>query len=462
MAWVQAFIRAGRLRVTVATPSTTSHRTGDGGGSAGGVIHRECQSVQPQRPAAAVQPQCPGRRGASGARAHLHSRRCTSRVSDDQQFFQETTRKFLEQETPLTTVRALADDPAGFDRAWWVRGAELGWTSLLVPEADGGGSLSGEGLLDLVIVAEEMGRLVAPGPLGPTNIVAAAVAAGGSSELRASVLPGIVAGEVIGAWCVAGPGGAWDGAGVAVTAARDGDDFVLDGVATPVEAGGQADELLVTADRRTAHGRAHAAAGPGGHVRHHRSSRSGRSISCGASRPCGSTAFGYLQHGSSATSMPPRARWNVSCNSPSCWSARRPSARSIACFEFTLEYLADRTSFGRPLASYQAIKHRFADMKMWLEAAHGATELAARSVHDDTADASEVVSATASYIGDHATEIVQECTQLHGGIGVTWEHDLHLYLRRVTLDRNLHGTPAEHRERLAAIILTDEQERADD
>ena len=82
-------------------------------------------------------------------------------------------------------------------------------------------------------------------------------------------------------------------------------------------------------------------------------------------------------------------------------------------------------------------------------------------MHDDTADAAEVVSAAASYIGDHATEIVQECMQLHGGIGVTWEHDLHLYLRRVTLDRNLTARPREHRERLAAMILTDEQERAD-
>ena len=168
-------------------------------------------------------------------------------LGDDQQFFQETTRKFLEQEMPLTAVRALADDPAGFDRAWWARGCELGWTSLLVDEADGGGSLGGEGVLDLVIVAEEMGRLVSPGPLAPTNVVAAAVSRGGTPELRSEVLPGIIAGEVVGAWCSAGPGGGWDGTGVAVTASRDGAEFVLDGVSTPVEAAVQADELLVTA-----------------------------------------------------------------------------------------------------------------------------------------------------------------------------------------------------------------------
>jgi alkylation response protein AidB-like acyl-CoA dehydrogenase len=128
--------------------------------------------------------------------------------------------------------------------------------------------------------------------------------------------------------------------------------------------------------------------------------------------------------------------------------------------DVTLEYLADRSSFGRPLASYQAIKHRFADMKMWLEAAHGVTELAARAVQDDDPDADEIVSSAASYLGDHATELVQECTQLHGGIGVTWEHDLHLYLRRITLHRNLFGTPAQHRERIAARLLDDDQEAA--
>jgi len=122
--------------------------------------------------------------------------------------------------------------------------------------------------------------------------------------------------------------------------------------------------------------------------------------------------------------------------------------------EFTLEYLGDRGSFGRPLASYQAIKHRIADMKMWIEGSHGVTELAVQAVQDDDPDAAEIVSAAASYLGDHAGEILQECTQLHGGIGVTWEHDLHLYLRRVTLDRNLFGTPAQHRERIADRIIT--------
>jgi alkylation response protein AidB-like acyl-CoA dehydrogenase len=119
-------------------------------------------------------------------------------------------------------------------------------------------------------------------------------------------------------------------------------------------------------------------------------------------------------------------------------------------FAFTLEYVADRYSFGRPLASYQALKHRFAQMKMWLEASHAIAGAAARGVQQDQADAAEVTSAAKAYIGARATDLVQECIQMHGGIGVTWEHDLHLFLRRATFNRAMYGTPADHRQRVYA------------
>jgi alkylation response protein AidB-like acyl-CoA dehydrogenase len=92
-------------------------------------------------------------------------------------------------------------------------------------------------------------------------------------------------------------------------------------------------------------------------------------------------------------------------------------------------------------------------MRLWLEAAQGVTALAGQAVHDQAPDAEELVRAAAAYVGEHGTELVQRAVQLHGGIGITWEHDLHLYLRRVTLNRNLLGTPPEHLERLAALSL---------
>jgi alkylation response protein AidB-like acyl-CoA dehydrogenase len=119
-------------------------------------------------------------------------------------------------------------------------------------------------------------------------------------------------------------------------------------------------------------------------------------------------------------------------------------------FDFTVGWALDRHTFGRPLASYQALKHRFADMKMWLEACRATTAAAIAAIAARSPDAGLSASIAKSYVGETATEIVQGCVQMHGGIGVTWEHDLHLYLRRVTLYRSMFGTPEEHNLRVYA------------
>jgi alkylation response protein AidB-like acyl-CoA dehydrogenase len=118
-------------------------------------------------------------------------------------------------------------------------------------------------------------------------------------------------------------------------------------------------------------------------------------------------------------------------------------------FEFTVEYAFDRHSFGRPLASYQALKHRFADMKMWIESAQAITSEATSSVGAELKDAGETVRIAKAYVGDRCPELIQDCIQLHGGIGVTWDHDLHLYLRRVVLHRQTYGDPASQRDNIA-------------
>jgi alkylation response protein AidB-like acyl-CoA dehydrogenase len=117
-------------------------------------------------------------------------------------------------------------------------------------------------------------------------------------------------------------------------------------------------------------------------------------------------------------------------------------------FDFTTAWALDRHSFGRPLASYQALKHRFADMKMWLEACRATTSAAVAAVSSRSADAALSASIAKSYVGEMATEIIQGCVQMHGGIGVTWEHDLHVYLRRAALYRSMFGTPEEHNLRV--------------
>ena len=119
----------------------------------------------------------------------------------------------------------------------------------------------------------------------------------------------------------------------------------------------------------------------------------------------------------------------------------------------TVEWAFDRYTFGRPLASYQELKHRFADMKSWLEGSPRHQRRGGRPPYRTRSpDAGELVSVAKAFIGHYGAELVQDCVQLHGGIGVTFEHDLHLFLRRVTVDSALLGTPAEHRQRIATIV----------
>ncbi len=366
-------------------------------------------------------------------------------LTEDQQLFQETTRKFLEDTCPLDVVRQIAEEqPDGFDRAWWRRGAELGWVSMLVAEEHGGGSVSGGGLADLGLVAEEFGQLVSPGPLVPTNVVAAALSRAGEPN-HSKHLAGLVGGETVAAWSApdfsAGVGEPSGG----VRARKQGDSFVLDGTTAPVEAGGQADLLLVTA--RLGDGLAQfllASGTPGLTVR--------PAESIDLVRRFATLRFDGVEVPAEAAVGPPgRCEGDVDRQ---LWDAVVLQCFEMAgavdrVFAFTVEYAEDRYSFGRPLVSYQALKHRFADMKMWLEASHATAAGAARAVDSGSPLASELVSVAKSYIGDHGPFIIQECVQLHGGIGVTWDHDLHLYLRRVVQDRAQFGTPRDHRERVA-------------
>ena len=117
--------------------------------------------------------------------------------TDDQEFFRQTTDRFLTEHVPRFVVRGLRDDPAGFERTYWRRGAELGWTSLLVDEEHGGGTISGSGLVDLSLVAYEFGHHAAPGPLAATNVVAFALSEHGAPGAQGEVLAGLLSGETI-------------------------------------------------------------------------------------------------------------------------------------------------------------------------------------------------------------------------------------------------------------------------
>jgi alkylation response protein AidB-like acyl-CoA dehydrogenase len=379
-------------------------------------------------------------------------------LTDDQQLFRETTRRFLESSVPLPIVRELGRDaPDGFERAWWRHGAELGWTSMLVPEAAGGGSVSGQGVLDLTLIAEEMGRLVSPGPLVACNVVAAALGAQDAGD-HGDTLSGLLSGDVIATWAMAEPAGRWSADDIALTATRLPGGFELTGVKSAVEAAGAASHFLVSARSGRSDGADGADGGgltqflvpadaPGLTVRPLQSLdlvRRFGEVGFDDVRVTAAAAVGEI--GTAAMAIERQLQYALVMQCAEMVGA------IDRVFEFTVEYAFDRFSFARPLASYQALKHRFADMKLWLESAHATLGGAARAVEEHAPNAGELVDVAKSYIADHATALIQDCVQMHGGIGVTWEHDLHLYLRRVAQDASLCGTAADHRERIAVSI----------
>jgi alkylation response protein AidB-like acyl-CoA dehydrogenase len=363
-------------------------------------------------------------------------------LSSDQEFFRDTTAKFLKEKAPVDELRRLRDDPAGFNAGYWRAGAELGWTTLLVGEEHGGGSISGSGLVDLTLVAFEFGRHAAPGPLVTTNVVAAALSAAGSHE---EALAGLLDGTCIATWCLSE-----QHAGIADVSLQirvDGNELALDGVKRPVEAATEATHLLVTG--RTGDGLTQVLIPrdtPGVTVTPMKS--------VDLTRRFGIVRFdGVRVPADAVVGQVGKADEDVERQLQQALVLL--NAESVgamqAGFDMTVAWAFDRYSFGRPLASYQALKHRFADMKAWLEGGHAISDEAAEAVAAGSPDANKLVSAAKAFIGDYGSELLQECVQLHGGLGVTYEHDIHLFLRRQTVNRALFGTPADHRQRLTSL-----------
>ncbi|MFI5045959.1 MAG: acyl-CoA dehydrogenase family protein [Acidimicrobiia bacterium] len=372
-------------------------------------------------------------------------------LSEDVEFFRATASRFIADEMPVTATRALESDADGFDRDTWRRAAELGWTSLLAPASLGGGGLSANAVADLAVVAEEMGRRVAPGPLLPVNVVVDALARSGQPALVDDVAPGLMAGDTIAAWALAESRDVWgiDGLGETVVL-EDGDDFVVSGHKRFVEAAASADVILVSA--MSAGGPAQvlvdaSAAGlavvPGRSVD---LVRRFADLHLDGVRVPARAVVGQL--GGAADDI------EHQCQLALALQVAETVGGLDHVYAMTLEYLEDRWSFGRPLASYQALKHRLADMLLMLETAKGCADAAADAVGTASASARRDVSVAKAYVASAAIEILGECVQLHGGIAMTWEHDLHLYERRAAVNRAVYGSPEHHEELLCALVET--------
>jgi alkylation response protein AidB-like acyl-CoA dehydrogenase len=366
-------------------------------------------------------------------------------ITSEQEFFVETTGKFLSDRVPPSELRDLRHDPKGFAADYWTQGAELGWTSLLVSEQNGGGSISGRPLSDLALLAFEFGRHAAPGPLVGASIVAGALSRNGTASQLAEKLPGLLSGELIGTWGYSEPRPHDRLGDVTLTATPSGETVTLSGTKAPVEAAADAQLLLVTA-RTAGAGLTQLlvdAGAPGVTITPMRSvdlTRRFARVHFDNVEVPASSVVGEI--GGADAEVDHQLATAISLELTQMTGAMD---KALA---MTIEWAFDRYSFGRPLASYQELKHRFADMKLWLEASQAVADATVRAIESDAENTWDLLSAGKAYVGHYGVELVQDCVQLHGGIGVTFDHDLHLYLRRVVLGSALYGTVSEHRQRL--------------
>ena len=369
-------------------------------------------------------------------------------LSDDQELFRETTARFVDARCPLPRVRELADTAVAHDPALLAEAGELGWFALFVPEEHGGGTVSGSPVRDAVIVAEERGRFVQPGPFVATNVVAFALAREGSADEQASRLPDLASGARTASWAFTARNGVPEV--VAVRATRSGDAYTIDGVAGLVPEGPSADFFLVSA----------ADAGGEGGVTQFVVDADAPGVTVTGlegldlTRRFADVRFDSVSVPATAVLGTPGAAQG-SVDAQLDVAVALTLAESIGAMrqlaEITVDYAKARIAFGRPIGSFQALKHILADISFWAEVSAAGATAAADAVADARPTASEIASIAKAYTGDAGAQLAQQCLQVHGGIGFTWEHDLHFYLRRLAADRVLYGDPDWHRERICRI-----------
>jgi len=346
-------------------------------------------------------------------------------LTEEQAALREVSRSMLAVSCPPQLVRSLASAGKDVDDKLWQRGAELGWIGIAVPEEHDG---AGQGLVELCLVAEEIGRAAAPGAFVDSALIALALARQGKPEL----VPALAAGDLKASWAHHG----------SVAGSYDADELVLSGRATAVQAAA-ADWLLVTA-----------------------ASDKGRRLvlvkrtlaSVEPRRTLDETRRWYdvvldgLRVRAADVVSADEAEIGWLTDAAAVLTAADSLGVGERLLEMTVGYVKVREQFGRPLGSFQSVKHKVADMLTTLKGARAATYYAAMALDAGVAEATAGSSAAKAFTADGVAALAGEALQAHGGIGFTWEHDLHLYLRRAKVNEMLYGAAAEHYERLVALM----------
>jgi len=365
--------------------------------------------------------------------------------SSDQQLLRNSARSYLDEHCKPATVRALWDDPRGVSEAMWKDMAQLGWLGLSLPEVYGGSDL---GMVETAILLDELGRAAAPAPYLTTVLAARAIAQAGSGAQRDRWLPAIASGSARATVALAGADLDWDLVGTGTHAEGRGGGYALSGIKPFTPWAHVADLLLVPAQ------------GPQG-------------LTLFLVDPA---APGLTM--APVSSMDPSARWvtltldevpvaaDDVVGAPgdagpllqallvrgAIGAAAEMLGAARRCLDMSVAYAKVREQFGQPIGSFQAIRHKCAEMLLEVENSHAATYYAAWALDAGADDQDMAASVAKAYVGEAARKVCGESIQVHGGIGFTWEFDLHLYFKRAKALEPMYGDAEYHRERLVRQV----------
>jgi alkylation response protein AidB-like acyl-CoA dehydrogenase len=364
----------------------------------------------------------------------------------EQVLLRDAATSWARDRAPIAALRALRGraDHFGFDPQLYREMAEMGWTGMVVPESDGGFDF---GHASLGLLAEELGRTLAASPLISTAVIAAgALTLAGSPAQKAQWLPRIVSGEIHAALAL-DEGARHDPAATGLAACRDDGGWRLDGIKRPVFDGMGAALLLVAA-RTSADGitlflcpgdAPGLAATPLNLI----DSRGAALVQFTGCRLSDAEVLGEVNRGMPLLEqLLDRGRAVL---------AAEMLGSAQAAFETTVEYLKVRVQFDKPIGSFQALQHRAADILGELELTRSAVQAALAAIDADVPDTARLASLAKALAGKTFRKVAQEMVQMHGGIGMTDEHDAGLYLKRAQVADMMLGNAAYHRERYARL-----------
>jgi len=369
--------------------------------------------------------------------------------SEEQEMLRRSARDFLTKECSPKVVRRLMDAEDAYDPALWKKIAGLGWTALGIPEQYGGVGT----FLDLIVVLEEAGRALLPGPFFATmGLAVPALIESGTDAQKKEVLGAIAAGDARATLAITEPPGRWDASGISLSAQQSGGGWRLDGVKLFVADALHADYTAVAARTR----------GEG---------EDGISLFLIKGRPHGMTVTplktldmtrrwseirldgvelqGDALMGAAHTAWPRLKRAMEWATAALCAEMVGGAQKVL---ETSTEYAKTRHQFGKPIGIYQAVSHKLADMLVLSESSRSATYYAAWAVEADAADRSIASSMAKAYVSDAYRKIAGDGIQVHGGIGFTWEHDMHLYFKRAKSSEVTLGDATYHRELVAQAL----------